>query len=76
MTHAMPATIHRLQPPIEVRTPLGQGRALFLIDYGIDVNTIWLVCVTKPNDSSPLIKNSVRHFDSNDITVVPNLMLP
>jgi hypothetical protein len=58
--------IHRLEPPIDVETPLGDGRTLFLIDYGVDTNTIWLV---------RLVGGRVKHFDSNDIIVKPNLML-
>ena len=59
-------TIHRIEPPIEVETPLGDGRTLFLIDYGVDTNTIWLV---------RLQGGRVKHFDSIDIIVKPNLML-
>lgn len=58
--------IIRLEPPINVETPLGDGRTLFLIDYGVDTNTIWLV---------RLEGGRVKHFDSNDIKVKPNLML-
>ena len=58
--------IIRLEPPINVETPLGDGRTLFLIDYGVDTNTIWLV---------RLEGGIVKHFDSNDIKVKPNLML-
>lgn len=59
--------IIQCNPPIEVITPLGKGWCLFLIDYGISVNTIWIVRLDN--------KGSVRHFESNDIFVVANLML-
>ena len=35
--------IHHFPTPIPVHTPHGYGDAILLIDYGIDVNTVWLV---------------------------------
>ncbi len=56
--------IHRIQPPIHVRTPLGNGWALFLIDYGHDWNTVWVVNLFKTGQ--------VKHFDANDIRITGN----
>lgn len=35
--------ILQLNPPINVYTPLGEGFARLVIDYGPDLNTIWVV---------------------------------
>lgn len=34
---------HEFSSPIWVQTPLGSGRAILMIDYGIDHNPIFLV---------------------------------
>lgn len=56
--------IHRVQPPIHVKTPLGEGWTLFLIDYGHDWNTVWVVNLFE--------SGKVKHFDANDIRVDGN----
>lgn len=33
--------IYELRNPIDVRTPKGYGKALFLIDYGVECNSLW-----------------------------------
>lgn len=35
--------ILQLSPSMDVLTPLGDGTALFLLDYGLDVNPVFLV---------------------------------
>ena len=40
--------IHQCNPPVWVTTPLGEGHALFLIDYGPSINTVWLVLLAGP----------------------------
>jgi hypothetical protein len=35
--------IHEFNSPIWVQTPLGEGRAILMIDYGQDWNPIFLV---------------------------------
>ena len=56
--------IHQLNPTILVDTPLGQGHAIFLIDYGMHQNSCWVVT---------LVENGiVKHFDSNDVIVCRN----
>lgn len=57
--------ILQINPEIWVNTPHGEGRALFLIDYGMEHNSIFLVGL---NDGR------VKHYDSNDITMVRNEM--
>jgi hypothetical protein len=51
--------ILQLDPPIQVKTPLGEGFAIFLIDYGVHLNSCWVVALAKDGQ--------VKHFDSNDI---------
>ena len=55
----------QLNPTIEVHTPLGDGEALFIIDYGINVNTIWVVRFPK---------GIIKHLYSDDIRVYGNPM--
>lgn len=53
--------IHEIQQVMTVNTPFGEAQALFLIDYGIHLNSIW-VCATYSD-------GKIRHFDSNQITI-------
>jgi hypothetical protein len=56
--------IHQLNPTILVETPMGQGQAIFIIDYGMHQNTCWVVA---------LIKDGViKHFDCNDVIFSTN----
>lgn len=57
--------IHQFPSPIPVHTPHGYGDALLLIDYGIDVNTVWLV---------RLEGGAVKHYLSDDVRVYGNPM--
>ena len=56
--------ICEIKQTIIVDTCFGQAQALFLIDYGIHMNTIW-VCAA-------LSDGKIRHFDSNQISVSKN----
>jgi len=58
--------IHRIEPPLWVQTPLGEGHALFLIDYGPSINTVWLV--------HTFSDSRVVHIDSCEIRVMGNPM--
>ena len=53
--------IHEIQQVMTVNTPFGEAQALFLIDYGIHLNSIW-ICATYSD-------GKIRHFDSNQITI-------
>ena len=59
--------ILQINPLIRVKTPLGWGYAYFIIDYTIDLNSVWIVRL----DDTGI----VRHFDSNDIVIEANPML-
>jgi hypothetical protein len=59
-------TIFQLTNPIEVHTPLGRGKAIAWIDYGVDVNTVWKVVFYSDG--------SVRNFFDDQIFVYPNKM--
>ena len=58
--------IHRIEPPIWVETPLGEGDALFLIDYGPSLNTVWVVHLFE--------SGSVTHIDSSEVRIMGNPM--
>jgi len=34
-------TIYELNNSIDVLTPIGYAKALFIIDYGLEINSIW-----------------------------------
>lgn len=57
--------IHEFKTPLPVHTPHGEGDAILLIDYGIDVNTVWLV---------RLRGGVVKHYYSDDILLYGNPM--
>lgn len=57
-------TIHEVQQAMTVNTPFGEAQVLFIIDYGIHRNSIW-VC-------SSFSDGRIRHFDTNQITLVKN----
>jgi hypothetical protein len=57
--------ILQLNPTIDVATPLGDATAIMVIDYGIDVNTVWVV--RYPG-------GEVKHVLSDDIRVYGNPM--
>jgi hypothetical protein len=48
-----------------VTTPHGDGEALLLIDYGLNVNTVWLV---------RLHGGRVKHYWSEDLRLHGNAM--
>ena len=56
--------IHEIQQFIWVITPLGDGQALFLIDYGPHENTIWVVAIQETGE--------IKHFNSNQIRLCFN----
>jgi len=55
----------QLNPTIDVKTPLGDGEAFFIVDYGVNVNTVW-VCRMSGGE--------VKHFYSDDIRIYDNPM--
>lgn len=56
----------QLNPPIHVTTPLGEGFALLVIDYGPALNSIWAVHLF---DNGGLV-----HVASKDLRVMGNPM--
>lgn len=55
----------QLNPTVEVHTPLGDGEAMFIIDYGINVNTVFVV---------RFAKGVIKHLYSDDIRIYGNPM--
>lgn len=62
----MAAAMHQCDPPIWVATPLGEGHALFLIDYGPSLNSVWVV--------HQFDDGRVVHVDSSEVRVMGNPM--
>ncbi len=59
--------IHEVSQIIVCDTPFGECQVLFIMDYGIHNNTIW-ICAS-------LDDGKIRHFDSNQISVSCNYTL-
>lgn len=57
--------IHELKTPIAVRTPHGDGNAILFIDYGLNVNSVWVV---------RLKGGVIKHYYSDDIRIYGNPM--
>jgi hypothetical protein len=57
-------TIHEIQQVMFINTPHGESQALFIIDYGIHQNTIWVVANKEDG--------KIRHYDSNQISLTIN----
>ena len=57
-------TIHEIQQLIYINTPHGEAQALFIIDYGIHENTIWVSANKKDG--------KIRHYNTNQISIVKN----
>jgi hypothetical protein len=58
--------ILQLSPMIAVKTPLGDGMAIMVIDYGMHANTCWVVALKKDGQ--------IKHFDANDVKLAPNFI--
>lgn len=58
--------IQRINPEIFVTTPLGQGNAIFLIDYGPSINSVWVIHL--------FASGKVVHVDSSEVRVMGNPM--
>lgn len=58
------ATILQLSPQIQVKTTLGMGYAFFLIDYDLQINSVWIVRLD--------VDGSIKHFNSNQIFIDGN----
>lgn len=56
--------IHEFATPIWVQTPLGSGRALTLIDYGLDHNPVFFV---------QLDGGKFKSIDANDCRAFENI---
>lgn len=57
--------IYQLPNPIDVATRLGDGTCIMIIDYGIDINSVWVV--RYPG-------GEVKHCISDDVRVYGNPM--
>jgi len=57
--------MHEFSHPMWVKTPLGEGLAIMVIDYGIHLNSCWVVALEQH-------EWQIKHFDSNDIKLNRN----
>lgn len=57
-------TIHEINQALLVETPHGLGIAIFIIDYGLQLNTIWVI--------ANKLDGQIRHYDSNQIKLSIN----
>ena len=53
--------IHEIKQVLWVVTEHGIGQALFLIDYGLHQNTIWVVALKGTRE--------IKHYNSNQIKI-------
>lgn len=58
--------IHELKNPLPVHTPHGSGKALFMYDYCIDINTVFGVRLDETGE--------YKHYYSDDIRIYGNPM--
>jgi hypothetical protein len=58
------ALIHELQQVMWVTTPHGDGIVLFLMDYGPQENTVFVVALEE--------NGIIKHYNSNDINLRKN----
>ena len=56
--------IHEVKQVLTVNTPFGEALVVFIIDYGINRNSMW-VC-------SSFSDGKIRHFDTNQISLTSN----
>lgn len=59
--------IHEIQNTLWFNTPHGIGQALFIIDYGIHQNTIWVIALSGGGE--------IKHYNSNQIKILYNYTL-
>jgi hypothetical protein len=59
--------IHEVQQVLWVETPHGDGVVLFIMDYGVQHNTIWIVSLESDG--------CIKHYDSSQIKVCQNYTL-
>lgn len=57
-------TIHEVKQVLWVNTPHGEGQVLFLMDYGIHENLIFVVALTNTGE--------IKHYITDQITICPN----
>jgi hypothetical protein len=55
--------IHELKQVMYVETPHGRSQVLFIMDYGMHENTIW-ICANEPGE--------IRHYSSSQIKLEYN----
>lgn len=57
-------TIYEVKQILTCNTPFGEAQVLFIIDYGMHRNSIW-VCASFSD-------GKIRHFDTSQISITRN----
>lgn len=57
-------TIHELQQVLWLSTPHGDGVALFLIDYGVGCDSIFVVALENGG--------AIKHYQASQVTICKN----
>jgi hypothetical protein len=68
-------TIHELNNPLPVETPHGSGRALFIFDYSIDINSVWGIRLDQTGEFKHYYSDEIRIYGnpmSAEKTTIPN----
>jgi hypothetical protein len=60
-------SIYEIKQLMYFDTPHGEGIALFIMDYGPQANTIWIV--------ANCTDGKIRHYSSSDISLTTNFTL-
>ena len=55
--------IHQLNPTIDVSTPLGDATAIMIIDYGLDVNSVFM-CRMPGGEPKHFYSDQIRIYDN------------
>lgn len=56
--------VHEVRQVLWANTPHGVGQVLFVIDYGIHVNSIWVITLKEDG--------RIMHYDTNQISIERN----
>jgi hypothetical protein len=56
--------VHEVRQVLWVNTPHGVGQVLFVIDYGIHLNSVWVITLKEDG--------RIMHYDTNQISIERN----
>lgn len=68
----MMVAIHRIDPPIPLNTPKGEGLAHFLQDYGLETDLVWVVFINDTGEIWAFRNPEVRATKNITWNRIPN----